>query len=608
MRARSGNRPRRWRLAGWTALALAFAVLSGLGVGRWFAGVARDEVIREADTAAALREAVLRSELEKFRSLPVVLAQDPDLRRALVRPDPAGAAELNRKLETLSRETRAAVIYGIDAAGNTIAASNWREPTSFVGANYAFRPYFKQAIAAGESEYFLLGTVSRQPGLFLARQVRQGDGPAAGVVVVKVQFDALEAQWARSADRAFVTGERDVVLITSVPQWRFRTLTPQSTSERAATREILQLDTELPLDPLPLTFVRNAQLTATETGAVDSSEFIVSRLDTAAAGWTLHVLAAASGTVAASRTAGQLTGASLALLFAVAAATVRSRRRRQRSDSQRREIARAELEAQVAARTQDLQLANASLSYEIEERRRTEATLHTLQDDLIQANKLAVLGQVTAGVAHEMNQPLAAIRSYTDNSISLLARNDVGAVRANLLSVVNLSDRIGLITRELRAFARKTSGERKPVRVDKAIDGALLLLRSRLRSSGVQLLRSSSNPRLQVLAEHIRLEQVIVNLLQNAVDALASSADPIVRLDVSARGEMAEIAVADNGPGLAAEIAATLFTPFRTTKANGLGLGLVICRDILADFGGTLEYSPAHGGGARFVILLRCAP
>ena len=602
------NATRRRRLAAWTLLTLGLAVLGAVGVGRWFADVAREEVIREADTAAALREAVLRSELEKFRSLPVVLAQDPDLRRTLMRPDNELAQQLNLKLEALSRETRAAVIYAIDARGNTIAASNWREPTSFVGANYAFRPYFKQSMAAGESEYFLLGTVSRQRGLFLARQVRQPDGAAAGVVVVKVQFDALEAQWGRSADRAFVTGDRGVVLITSVPEWRFLTLSAQSETERAATRDILQLDADLPLDPLPLTFEQGGQRTATETGSIDRPEFVVSRIDTAAAGWTLHVLAAASGTVAASQTAGQLTGGSLALLLAVGVFTARSRGQRQRIEAQRREDARVELETQVAERTRDLQLANVSLSHEIDERRRTEATLHTLQDELIQANKLAVLGQVTAGVAHEMNQPLAAIRSYTDNSLALLARNDLGAVQANLISVASLSDRIGLITRELRAFARKTSGARTPVHADIAIDGALLLLRSRLRSSAVQLVRGPSPRQLRVLAEHIRLEQVIVNLLQNALDALTSTPQPIVRLEVSTRGDMAEISVADNGPGLAPEIASTLFTPFRTTKANGLGLGLVICRDILADFGGRLEYSPSDAGGARFAIVLNRAP
>ena len=148
--------------------------------------------------------------------------------------------------------------------------------------------------AKGLEGNFLLGTVSRQPGLFLARQVRQPDGAAAGVVVVKVQFDALEAQWGRSADRAFVTGDRGVVLITSVPEWRFLTLSAQSETERAATRDILQLDADLPLDPLPLTFEQGGQRTATETGSIDRPEFVVSRIDTAAAGWTLHVLAAAS--------------------------------------------------------------------------------------------------------------------------------------------------------------------------------------------------------------------------------------------------------------------------------------------------------------------------
>jgi two-component system C4-dicarboxylate transport sensor histidine kinase DctB len=243
----------------------------------------------------------------------------------------------------------------------------------------------------------------------------------------------------------------------------------------------------------------------------------------------------------------------------------------------------------------------------MDERRRTEARVHRMQDELIQATKLAVLGQVTAGVAHEINQPLAAMRSFADNAGVLLERGELVRVRGNLRAVTELADRIGLITRELRAFARKGSAGAGPVRVGEALDGALLLLAARLRSTNVRLVVEPFDSGLRVIGERMRLEQVLVNLLQNAIDAATHSAQPVVHVQVRQRGARVEIEVADNGPGLAEDVRAALFTPFVSTKPDGLGLGLVISRDIVAEFDGSLRHADAPTGGAAFIVDLAVA-
>ena len=177
---------------------------------------------RQAETAAALHAAVLRSELEKHRSLPLALATDPDIADLLKGAPDASARAIDLKLEALAVQTRAAAIYVIDAGGVTRAASNWRLPTSFVGADYGFRPYFIGAMRNGAAEFFALGTVSGRPGLYLARRIEDPVGRPVGVVVVKVEFDALEAEWRASGEPAYVADPAGVVLITSVPDRRRR--------------------------------------------------------------------------------------------------------------------------------------------------------------------------------------------------------------------------------------------------------------------------------------------------------------------------------------------------------------------------------------------------
>jgi two-component system C4-dicarboxylate transport sensor histidine kinase DctB len=271
----------------------------------------------------------------------------------------------------------------------------------------------------------------------------------------------------------------------------------------------------------------------------------------------------------------------------------------------RQEAARVELEGRVEDRTVELRRANDQLLVEMDERRRAEAHVQLMQDELVQSNKLATLGQIAAGVAHEINQPVAAIRTYADNAAVFLDRQQSEPVRANLGQIASLTDRIGMITDELRSFARKTNAPPQPVRLGDVIDGALLLMGARLRQYDVTVDRSGEHEDQLVLAERFRLEQVLVNLLQNAVEALEGVADPRVSLKVVLKKGQTRLLVSDNGPGVSDEAAATLFTPFATTKLRGLGLGLVISRDIVAEFGGelTLETAP----GAVFAITLRKA-
>ena len=585
----------------WLIVSLAGAYAAG-ETARRSAEVA---LARQSENAAALHAAVLRSELEKYRSLPPALSTDPDVARLLNAPDGADTTTLNQRLETLADQTRASAIYVIAADGVTRAASNWRQPISFVGADYSFRPYFIKAMREGSAEFFALGTVSRTPGLFLARRVSDRSGHALGVVVVKVEFDALEAEWRASGEPAYVADPGGVILITSVPAWRFRTLRPMD----AASRRLTLADQTLghgaltPLDFQTPSDGRSQLVEAPIDRAV--RHWMHASSQTATPGWTLHLLTPTRGAIeAAVANARAIAALIITLVFGVLAVLLL---RRQQAAARHRaaEAARQDLEHRIAERTRDLSEANEALNRQIEERMRAEASREALRDELVQAGKLAALGQIAAGVAHEINQPVAAILTQAETATAWLERDQASkAVRA-LSRIGDLTTRIGAITQELRAFSRKSQPSVSSVPVNEAVDGALLLLGGRLRQAGVRLVRHKE-PDAFVLADRFRLEQVIVNLIQNALEALEGVANPSVTLSVKSVGDGVELVVADNGPGLPDAIREQLFTPFVTSKANGLGLGLIISRDIVAAFKGELNLRPSDTG-AVFVVTLRSA-
>jgi two-component system C4-dicarboxylate transport sensor histidine kinase DctB len=301
----------------------------------------------------------------------------------------------------------------------------------------------------------------------------------------------------------------------------------------------------------------------------------------------------------------------LATLLMVFLGVLLRRRQSAAAREKAEEATRADLERRIDERTVELRAANDELNRQIDERRSAEASRELLRDELVQANKLATLGQIAAGVAHEINQPVAAIRMSADTTLAYLDRDDETGARRTVARIAELTGRIGSITDELRAFSRKTASLPSAVSPDEAIDGALVLLTGRLRESRIVVTRTKA-PGLRVLAERVRLEQVILNLAQNAVEALddAGMAGAQLSLSVLAGDKGVDIVIADNGPGMASEVTEALFTPFVTTKATGLGLGLVICRDIIAGFGGELNLRPASPGGqpgATFVISLKAA-
>ncbi len=517
----------------------------------------RTQLADEAGATAQGRAMTLSSELAKQRAVVVILAGDRDVIEGLATPSAARTDMMSRKFEDLRAQTGSSVIYAIDTGGLALAASNWREDLSFVGSNYRFRTYFGDAMTEGEAWEYALGSVSLRPGLYLSQRV-MAQGRAVGVIVVKVEFAEIEASW-RGTDVATVavdTGGR--VTLTSTPEWRFAPEPDFGADRLRVSRPVggsnWRLDMAVPLAPVRQT------------------------------AWAMTLMAAL-----------------LALPLAGVAVLWRQRLRRQQARRAAEARYRADLEQEVAARTRDL-------SGEIGERKAAERRLAAMQARLVQANKLAALGQITAGVAHEVSQPLATIRLLAENGETMIADPRArDQVAANLGLIVQMTDRIARITRELRGFSRKARGEREPVSLAEAWEASLLLSASRRAEDRVPIHAPYIAPDLQVIGEKVRLEQVMVNLIQNAYEALVGVEQPEIRVSLSTDPQAGKVTltIADNGPGLSDEVAQNLFTPFLTTKREGTGLGLVISQGIMRDFGGRLWADPpAPGRGASFHLDL----
>lgn len=585
--ARALRMSRRRKDAVLVTVALVAILAAVVLAGRMERNRAIADLSDRASASLPLATASLTGVIDKQRLIPLVLARDPEVIALLAGPTPAAEVRLDAKLADIADEAGSSVIYLIDRAGVAIAASNAGEADSFVGSDYSFRTYFTKAMQDGTAAQYALGTVSRRPGLYLSRRVDSVIGPL-GVVVVKVEFDALEARWRESGSVVHVTDAQGIVLATTEPEWRFGTTQPLD--DEPAARAALQLPADKPFVPVPIHHDADGLARVGAGNAFGAYASASAPVGASAPGWTLAFLTPAGTVPAQAMRNGQLT-VLLAGLLAAAVGALWVRRRRWAATRQAALASmNVELERRVAA--------------EISERETAETRVRRLRDELAQANRLSILGQIAAGVAHEINQPVAAIRTYAESGVHLLASGETADARENLGAIIGVTERIGAITQMLRGFSRRATGTVGPVPVEEAIDGALALLSGRIRDAGATIERTPQQPEVKVLAGRIRLEQILVNLLQNALDAMRDEAEPRVWLSVMAGKERVTMTVRDNGPGLASQARETLFMPFVTTKEKGLGLGLVISGDIAREFGGSLALDPGDGPGASFTLEL----
>ncbi|MFV1942240.1 ATP-binding protein [Pseudomonas luteola] len=524
----------------------------------------------------------LQTLIDRYRSLPAVLALDPEMSQSLAGPLSTEAQHrLNLKLEQLNRAAGSSTLELLDRTGLAVAASNWRLPTSYVGHNYGFRPYFLQTRTRGAGRFYAVGVTTGIPGYFLSQAVTADDGTFLGAIVVKLEFPELEHSWSQQPDIILVSDARGIVFIANQPGWRYRILESLRPDDHAELEETRQYNRQplLPLTYQPMnTLAQNQRLTRVH-GPLGVQDFLWTSLPLTEEGWTLHLLRDRSRLPATAQTTGlAAAGAWFALVFALLFLQQRRRLARERQRS------RDELERLVEARTADLR---------------------TAQDGLIQAAKLAALGQMSAALAHELNQPLTAQRMQLASVRLLLDQQRHDEARQSLARIDELLGRMAALTGHLKTYARKTpAGLREPLDLACVVDKSFELLAPRVQNERIDVSLRMSRP-AKVRGDAIRLEQVLVNLLRNALDAMADKS--IRQLDIALTPERGRwlLCVTDSGGGIAEEHLSQVFDPFFTTKpvGEGLGLGLAVSYAIVHELGGELTVDNT-AQGARFMLTL----
>lgn len=569
----------------------------------------------------------LTSELSRYGYLPSVIALSRTVQYAAAHPrDAAAVQSANRFLEAANREADSAALYVMDLQGTTLAASNWGTPGSFVGMNFAFRPYFRDAKAGGIGRFYGIGTTSHVPGLYFSRPL-QVDGRIAGVVVAKVDLDKVVLPWQRGRDPVLVVDANGIVFLTSVPEWRFESLAPLSPATRRRIEQTRQYYAVGSVREIGLTHAGRAagadlvQLPSAAASMPDwlfgKDSYMVARQPVPGTDWQILSLSDMRAAQEAALWTALASAALTGLLVAVAMFVHQRRHVVAERLAAREALERAygELEARVDARTAALTQVNAELQREVDERLRAQSELTRTLEELAQANKMAALGQMATGIAHELNQPLAALQTLSDNAVVFLDQSRPAEARGNLDAILRLVQRMARITGDLKSFARKAPKSWEPARVSQALAGAASLLQQRLTKESIELDARFPADEPLVLCDELRLQQVLLNLLVNAADALQGRTDKRieVRLDIDAvaapDGRWATLRVADNGPGIPEPLLARLFEPFFTTKPQGvgLGLGLSIVQRLLRDVGASIEAASRDGGGAEFRVRLRVA-
>ena len=580
---------------------------------RYATAVYLDQAAARGANTLGLAVTALRGQLARYEKLPELIADHKDIKELVSNPgDGARVDAMNRYLKAVNALLESSDIYVMLPDGLTLAASNYDQTPTFIGENFSYRPYFFDALAGGAGRFFALGTTSLKRGYYFGAPIRAiGARGAAilGVVVVKIDVDAIESSWRGGDYEIIVTDPEGIVFMTGRRDWLFTAIQPL-TAERRARTAVTRRYADAPLTDLPATRLRAASghdlISISDKDG--THQYLTLTEAMPEADWTVKVLLDT-----ASVRAQVLTTIAAMVLFvalaAMGAAAWLQRRARLAERLQVQREAQVELERRVEERTADLAEVNRLLKEEVAERRATERALRKTQSDLVQAGKLAALGQMSAALSHELNQPLAATRTYADNAGILIGRGRIDEAREAVGRIASLVDRMASISRHLRNFARKPNQKLGPVPLDEAVRDTLEIVAWRLKAAGAELAVDLGPAVPVVHAGPVRLQQVLVNIITNAADAVEGLPDRRIELRARPDGERVRISIADRGPGVPEAIAGRIFDPFFSTKGvgKGLGLGLSISYNIIKDFGGSLTVARRADGGTVATIVLDAA-
>ncbi|PWU29191.1 sensor histidine kinase [Pseudomonas sp. RW407] len=593
-------------------------LMLGFGYGGYLvsAGAGTRALVASGERQLELHARGVESEISRYTYLPSLLELESSVTRLLLEPTPYRRDQVNTYLEGLNRRAGSRAIYLLDTSGRVLATSNWQDADSYLGEDLSFRAYFQDAVQGRPGRFYGIGSTVGEPGYYLAHGLVHG-GRIVGVAVVKVKMEALEERWEKAQLQAFVSDENGIIILSSNPQLRLKAVRPLSAADKERLARSLQyywwaLNEWQPSSRRDLgEGVEEIGFRDHDANGVAHAEHLYLK-QTRRLGdtpWDFTLLSPLQDVRREAMIHGALAAVGFALLAFLLIAWNERRKVLATRLAAREALQQAnnELERRIAERTADLRASNQHLREQIRERRQAEDTLRKAQDRLVQAGKLAVIGQMSTSIAHELNQPLAALRTLSGNTVRFLQRGALDTASSNLEAINEMVDRMGRITASLRAFARRAD-DHGQARLGKAVDAALRVLQVRLKDCPLVLHREFDDACLGI--DQTRLEQILVNLVANALDAMSGQADRQLWLNGRSEGAQYHLTVRDNGPGIPPAAREHLFEPFFTTKPgeHGLGLGLTLSASLATAAGGSLGVAHPEAGGTAFELSLPLLP
>lgn len=541
----------------------------------------KQQALVDVRDRAEFYRTMLVKTLERYQHLPLILAEDVHV---IEGAEGRNLTFLNHRLARFARQSDLEAIYLMRPDGTTIATSNFDKPVTYLGENYAFRPYFQEAMKGRSGDFFAIGVTTLRPGYFVAAPVRKASNPGTvlGVIAIKVDLKPLTDAWRNGGERVFVANKDGIIILSSNEAWRYRALKKLTDTQRA----LIKQDRQFGREPLP---ALDWQPAGHGLASLAGQAFFTLNVPVPDQGWQLYFLAPEAQVKQQASLVTVIVGIVLALVLAWGL-FIRSERIRaafETSQHDRRKL-----------RNLNLQLAQ-----EIEERRAAEQQLAVTQAELDRASRLAALGHLSASVTHELGQPISAMQNY-------LAAADIDPHNEDWPTFVTrlsgIARRMEHITNQLRFFAKPDNRKLEHFDSQTLIDGALGMVKARLEAGHIQVHQDEASLPFMLKGDRMRLEQVLINLFSNACNAVQHLPNPTLTISTAIRDQQGHIVIADNGHGFATLDVRDLFEPFYTTRASGdgMGLGLAISQAIVREHDGTLTAREAEGGGAVFEIIL----
>ena len=550
------------------------------------AGLAR---LREAaEHRLDMLATALDADLARFDYLPALLEMTPVVPALLDATSDAGLRDsVNRYLAGVNATAGAEMLYVLDAAGTSLAASDWDQPGTTIGQDLSFRPYVIDALKQGRGRFYGVGITSKRPGYYLSYALHRSQR-LRGVVAVKVDIAEAERAWRKLPGNVLLVDERGVVILSTRDDLKYRPLAPLGVDQQA---ELLRSRPYGEANLQPLNWAPMEALASdVQVVALDGANNLASTRALRRAPWRLFALDDLEPVRATARYAAVTASLAMAVLLLLAVTLWQRRRAVHQKLASRAALQSAHdnLESTVVART---------------------AQLRAAQSELVHAGKMAALGQMSAGMVHELNQPLTALRSLSDSAGILLEQDRRDDVRGNLSRIAGMVDRLARLTSQLKTFAHKGDAPLVPVQLTRSIADARAIVGAELKNRAVTLEVDVRPAELSVLADAAAMDGLLINLMRNAIDAMQDAPQRLLRIEARVQGDRVILTVSDTGPGIRADILPRLFEPFVTSKSAGagLGLGLVISAESVRAMGGVLRAVNREGGGACFTVDLPIA-